>query len=232
MEHWLPFFYETARDAVRLPAGRAPVVVDHLAEEALGDRLEQVARPLRGAARRASARARSAGAVPYKPLPPGSALSLARRVAARARRPAGTRASRPSCEPTATRRRDRSSAGAPGRTFAAERAAGDVNVFDALVAHVGQLEKAGRKVVLASWSEGARDRLGQVLATTGCPNLKPVENWRDAAGAAARARSGLAVLAARDRLRDRPTSPSSASRTSSATASSRRAAGASAPPTA
>ena len=84
--------------------------------------------------------------------------------------------------------------GRTGRSFAAERAAGDVNVFDALVGHVGNLEKAGRKVMLASWSEGARDRLGQVLIDHGLLNLKPVENWHELQ-ALPKATVGLAVLA-------------------------------------
>ena len=69
--------------------------------------------------------------------------------------------------------------GRTGRSFAAERAAGDVNVFDALVAHVAALQKSGRKVMLASWSEGARDRLGQVLVDHGLLDLKPVGDWRE-----------------------------------------------------
>jgi transcription-repair coupling factor (superfamily II helicase) len=83
--------------------------------------------------------------------------------------------------------------GRAGRTFAAERAAGDVNVFDALVAHIAGLRKAHKRVVLAAWSEGARDRLGQVLADHGLGQLEPVESWADAERLAQGA-TGLTVL--------------------------------------
>ena len=66
--------------------------------------------------------------------------------------------------------------GRTGRSFAAERAAGDVNVFDALVGTSRRCRKSGRKVMLASWSEGARDRLGQVLVDHGL--LEPATGRR------------------------------------------------------
>ena len=104
----------------------------------------------------------SAGSVPYKPIPPDSALSLRRRMAGDARGQEA-RAAQPLRGAAGGHGPTLDLGGRTGRSFAAERAAGDVNVFDALVGHVGHLEKAGRKVMLASWSEGARDRLGQVL---------------------------------------------------------------------
>ena len=55
------------------------------------------------------------------------------------------------------------------------------------------LEKSGRKVLLASWSEGARDRLGQVLADHGLLNLKPVDDFA-ALKALPDGVAGLAVL--------------------------------------
>ncbi len=45
-----------------------------------------------------------------------------------------------------------------GRSFAAERADPDANVFDLAVAHVRALQGQGKKVILAGWSEGSRDR--------------------------------------------------------------------------
>src|SRR4029077_10734215 len=51
-----------------------------------------------------------------------------------------------------------------GRNFAAERAEPGRNVFEAVSRHVGALKAAGKRVVIALWSEGARDRMGHVLA--------------------------------------------------------------------
>lgn len=175
MEHWLPFFYERLETLFDyLPA--APLVIDHLVEEAIGDRLEQV-RDHYQARREAVEKGLATGAAPYKPIPP-DALYLTPEAwrAAVADRPHAwlTPFARPEGERPAV-----DLGGRVGRSFAAERAAGDVNVFDALVAHIAALKKSGRKVVLASWSEGARDRLGQVLSDHGLTGLKPVESWQD-----------------------------------------------------
>ncbi len=173
MEHWLPFFYEkleTFFDYV--PA--APVVIGHLVEHGLSDRLDQV-RDHYEARREAVDKGASAGSVPYKPVPPEALYLGAEEYRARLAERPHARLS-PFVEPEeATPAID--IGGRAGRSFAAERAAGDVNVFDALVGHVETLEKSGRKVLLASWSEGARDRLGQVLADHGLLALKPVDDF-------------------------------------------------------
>ena len=173
MEHWLPFLYEKMETLFDyLP--ETTVVVGHLVEEAISDRLEQVKDHFE-ARKEAAAKDASAGAAPYKPIPPDALYVTADEWRADL---AGRRHARlsPFVEP-----QEPGDAidmgGRTGRSFAAERAAGDVNVFDALVGHVARLQKAGRKVMLASWSEGARDRLGQVLIDHGLLALKPVENW-------------------------------------------------------
>src|SRR5258708_20731745 len=50
-----------------------------------------------------------------------------------------------------------------GRNFAPERADSSVNVFEALVGHVQALQANRKKVVIALWSEGSRDRMGSML---------------------------------------------------------------------
>src|SRR5262249_61170339 len=51
-----------------------------------------------------------------------------------------------------------------GRNFAAERAEPGRNVFEAVTRHVAALKAQGRRVVIALWSEGARERMRHVLA--------------------------------------------------------------------
>src|SRR5262249_30062389 len=68
----------------------------------------------------------------------------------------------------------------PGRNFAPERAQKDRNVFEAVKAHVEARQIAGERVVIALWSEGARERMRHVLADHGLPNLTPVGNWPEA----------------------------------------------------
>src|ERR1700687_6211715 len=50
-----------------------------------------------------------------------------------------------------------------GRNFAPERADSSINVFEAVVAHVQALQAGRKKVVIALWSAGSRDRMGSML---------------------------------------------------------------------
>src|SRR5262249_60964419 len=84
-----------------------------------------------------------------------------------------------------------------GRNFSPERNAANINVFDALIAHIEALEQAKKRVVLACWSEGSRDRMGQVLVGHGLTRLKPVADW-NAARALAPAEAALTVLGIED----------------------------------
>ena len=62
-----------------------------------------------------------------------------------------------------------------GRTFVAERTAAEAtenetpvaNVFDAVIAHIKAAREAKKRVLIAAWSEGARERLQTVLGDHG-----------------------------------------------------------------
>ncbi|HEV2567545.1 transcription-repair coupling factor [Sphingomonas sp.] len=79
------------------------------------------------------------------------------------------------------------------RDFAPERAQ-NANVYEAVVKHVGKLKKDGRRVILASYSNGARERLANLLGDHGLKNAKPAEDWQDALGTADKANAALVVL--------------------------------------
>ena len=64
-----------------------------------------------------------------------------------------------------------------GRNFAPERQQEKVNLFAALADHVQALAKTGQ-VVIASWSEGARERLKGLLADNGVTGAKEVADFR------------------------------------------------------
>ncbi|MGE3870947.1 MAG: transcription-repair coupling factor, partial [Pseudorhodoplanes sp.] len=81
----------------------------------------------------------------------------------------------------------------PGKNFAAERAQPDANVFEALRAHVHALQGARKRVIVALWSEGARERMGHVLADHKLVNLTNVRSWPQAL-ARPKTDIGLAVL--------------------------------------
>src|SRR5207244_7243603 len=64
-----------------------------------------------------------------------------------------------------------------GRNFAAERAEPGRNVFEAVTRHVAALKAQGRRVVIALWSEGARERMRHVLVDHALAHLAPVGAW-------------------------------------------------------
>ena len=188
MEHWLPLFSE-GLDTLFDYVGDAPVVLDHLADEAVGERIAQVkdhyqarVQVMEGEGTRSS--------VPYKPLPPDNLYLLGDEWGQRLGAVPLARIS-PFAVPEASGVEDLGGRG--GRTFAAERSAGDVNVFDAAIRHIEALQKQGKRVLVAAWSEGSRDRTGQVLVDHGMTRLKPVASWPEAA-ALPRDMVGLAVF--------------------------------------
>ncbi|MEO7178558.1 MAG: DEAD/DEAH box helicase, partial [Allosphingosinicella sp.] len=75
----------------------------------------------------------------------------------------------------------------PARDFAPERSQ-NVNVYEAVVDHVASLRRAKKKVVLASYSAGARERLKGLLADHGLKKAEEVATWQEAQGA-----SGIAL---------------------------------------
>ena len=69
----------------------------------------------------------------------------------------------------------------PARDFAPERAQ-QANVYEAVAEHVADLRRGGHKVVLASYTRGARERLGGLLEDHGLKAQKLVDNWQEALG--------------------------------------------------
>ena len=65
--------------------------------------------------------------------------------------------------------------GRQGRTFAAERQTEGVTVFDAVVAHAKRLRGESKRVIVACWSNGARERLATLLPSTA---LARPSGWR------------------------------------------------------
>ncbi len=65
-----------------------------------------------------------------------------------------------------------------GRSFAPERQQEKINLFGALTDHVKALLASGQ-VVVASWSEGARERLKGLLADQGLMGAREVADFRD-----------------------------------------------------
>ncbi|MGA6942274.1 MAG: transcription-repair coupling factor [Pseudolabrys sp.] len=171
IEHWLPLFHdklETIFDY--LPD--TPLALEHLAEDAAHERFTQITDYYD--ARRDALK--QGGTPPYKPLPPERLYLGEAEWKERLETSALARLT-----PFAVPERDTLDVGArSGRNFAAERAEPGANVFEAVGAHVLALQAAGKRVAIALWSEGARDRMSHVLADHKLHNLNPVDNWPQA----------------------------------------------------
>src|SRR5262249_57392588 len=73
----------------------------------------------------------------------------------------------------------RSFAGRIGRNFALERSGEGGNVFDAVVSHVHALQAQGKRVVVAAFSPGARERLMGLLAEHELVGAHKVESFAE-----------------------------------------------------
>jgi transcription-repair coupling factor (superfamily II helicase) len=174
MEHWLPLFYERLDTLFDYVPG-SPVVLEPLVEDAAKERLAQIADYHQ--ARREALDAKSAGA-PYKPLPPDRLYLAEGEWSARLQAVPLARMtpfSVPEGEGAVVEIGARQ-----GRNFAAERADPHGILFDAVAAHVGALQADGKRVLIALWSEGARERMRHVLADHKLVNLVDVANYADA----------------------------------------------------
>ncbi|MEM1277516.1 MAG: transcription-repair coupling factor, partial [Pseudomonadota bacterium] len=155
-----------------------PVTLDAQIDEALNARAETVADHYN--ARLEALSMAGKHDVPYRPMAP-EALYLGPEGWLAALKDRPVRAFTPHKQPLGPGIID---AGArQGRSFAPERQQEGVNVFDKLAEHIQARAKSG-PVVLASYSEGARERLVGLLADHGLANLKPVQRWDQVEGIA------------------------------------------------
>ena len=218
MEHWLPLFHDKL-DTLFDYAPGTPVILEPLDEEAANERLAQIADYYQA---RKDALAEDMGPR-YQPLPPDRLYLSETEWRERLRTSAVARLT-----PFAVPDEGGSVIDVGARTghnFAAERNEKSANVFDAVVKHVAALRAADRRVVVALWSEGSRERMRHVLADHGLLNLCPVESWpaalackpTDIALAVLGLESGfetadIAVISEQDILGDRLVRPRRASK--------------------
>ena len=175
MEHWLPFFHdrlETIFDY--LPD--APVVIDEQVTPQRLSRWEGIADQYD--TRREAMKRRDRLDSVYKPCPPGLLyLDEAAWDAGLAERRAVQLAALP--QPTGPDVIDMG--GRVGRNFAPERQDEKISLFGALADHLRAKRKDGN-VILASYSEGARDRLRGLLEDEGLTGATPVRDLREITG--------------------------------------------------
>jgi transcription-repair coupling factor (superfamily II helicase) len=210
MEHWLPLFHDHLDTLFDYLLG-AGIALDPLVDDARARRLEQVADHYDA---RAQALERKAfGAPPYHPVLPGSMfLSEAEWQDELAGRQ--VIAFDPFEHPEASG--IVSFGGRQGRNFAAERQTEGANIFDAVAAHAKRLKGENKRVIIACWSNGARERLATLLSEHGVGETRRIDRFADALQGPAEATSvavlpletgfeapGLAVIGEQDILGDR-----------------------------
>ena len=172
-EHWLPLFHERLETVFDYVGEDALVGLDPLAKDALDERLAQIRDYYEARQLASKSGAGAMGAPAYRALEPQSlyldedewSAQLSQRATRRftAFHEAGDDVIDMS--------------GKQGRSFAAERQA-DQNVFEAASKHAVSLRSSGKRVLFASWSEGASDRLASVLSDHGLKPIMAADDWR------------------------------------------------------
>ncbi|MDQ8755633.1 transcription-repair coupling factor [Sphingosinicella sp. LHD-64] len=185
LDHWLPLFEE-----------RLATLFDHLGEDDLvvrdpGDsgaaegRFEAIADYYEN-----RQRAQSSDPGSYRPLAPET-LYLARDKWETLVTDRPLHLVTPFLEPESARVLDFEVE--PPRDFAPERTQG-TNVYEAVAAHVAALRRTKHRIVLASYSNGSRERLKGLLADHGLAKVAEAESWQEALGVAAKGQVALAVI--------------------------------------
>ncbi len=179
MEHWLPLFAERLETVFDyLPA--VPMTRDQGAEDAVAERLAQIEEFYRTrldiARSGNTAEGVGEGASLYRPLPPDRLYLTPAELA-------GDAAARPVIDlaPFVPPEGAGVDAGARrGRDFAEARARPDGRLLDTVREHIEAEQRSGRRVVVAGFSLGARERLATLLRNHGLSAQKPVATWPEA----------------------------------------------------
>jgi len=174
-EHWLPLFYDGLQTLFDYLGPDDLIALDHLAAEAMNERLALIKDAHESRAEAASIR----GASGYRALPPEALYLDAEETLARL-------SAHPNrwLTPFQTDAAGSADLGARiGRNFTPERAQDSVHLFEQVTAHANALTAAGKRVLFASWTEGSSERLGLMLADHGLTGLRYAPYW-DAARAA------------------------------------------------
>ena len=172
MEHWLPLFHpemETLFDY--LPD--AAITLDHQSGQAIAARREQIAEFYQARRQFLDVQKPVATAV-YKPLPPERLyLTEDEWSSALARREVSQ------LSPFAATGRGVDAGGRRGRDFADARSNPDVNLYDAVRDYAAEMRRDGRRVVIAGYTVGARERLKRLLANHGMAEMADAASFAD-----------------------------------------------------
>jgi transcription-repair coupling factor (superfamily II helicase) len=174
-EHWLPFFHDRLETLFDYLPGATVTLDDQTTPQRLA-RWETIADQYDTRHTALSQKGRLDTV--YKPVPPGQlyldedawdAATSDRRVV------------QMSALPQAPGPGVIDAGGRAGRNFAPERQSENLNLFEALADHVRALRE-DRDVIIASWSEGARERLAGLLEDQGLGGARFIDDARGLTG--------------------------------------------------
>ncbi|MGE5546474.1 MAG: transcription-repair coupling factor [Solirubrobacterales bacterium] len=174
MEHWLPLFHD-GLDTLFAYVPDATVVLDHQADEAREARWGVILEYYEARRTITGAGLMESGMV-YHPVPP-PALFIEREEWDRLMAVRTTYVLSP-FGVTENVNRAVDAEGRAGRDFSDVRAQPGANVYEALRSHVDSETKSGRRVVIAAWTAGSRDRLTHLLTDHGI-KARSVDSWAD-----------------------------------------------------
>lgn len=175
MEHWLPLFHD-GLDTLFAYVPDAVAVLDHQVEEAREAR-QALVLEYYDARRTITGAGLAESGMVYHPVPPPKLYlepdEWDRLLAVRP-----CFALSPFAVPEGVNKVV-DAEGRAGRDFADVRARPGANLYESLRDHVEAETKSGRRVAVAAWTAGSRDRLTHLLADHGV-KVEAVDNWVDA----------------------------------------------------
>jgi len=175
MEHWLPLFHD-GLDTLFAYLPDAAVVLDHQVDEALTARHALVLEYYDARASISGSGLAESGMV-YHPVAP-TRLYMEREEWDRLLATRAVLRLSPFDAPEGVSRTV-DAGGRLGHDFADLRARPGFNVYDGVREHIEAETKAGRRVVVAAWTAGSRDRLAGVLKDHGVKGIVATESWAE-----------------------------------------------------
>ncbi len=187
LEHWLPLLYGQM-DSLFDYIDEAPILLDHQADASAHERFEQIDDYYQA---RREVFARDPATANYKPLPPDELYLTPDEYKTRLGKAAVGSFSPFAVPDGGAKVVD--CGGVPGRNFSPERQDENTNVFEVAIDHIRALQGQGKKIVVAGWTDGSRERLGAVLAEHGLKKQENVSSLTQALGVSD-ARAAFAVI--------------------------------------
>ncbi|RMC36531.1 transcription-repair coupling factor [Paracoccus alkanivorans] len=172
VEHWLPWFHDRMESLFDYLPGASVVMDDHVGQ-VIDARREMIREQFQ--ARREAMAMKGRSDTVYKPVPPDAVFPTEEEWNNWL---APHRVLRLSVLPQPPGPGVLDAGGRPGRNFAPERQSENTNLFKALSDHIKNLRKDGR-VVIASFSDGARDRLAGLISDEGVTGAQMIGDIRE-----------------------------------------------------